>query len=73
MPESYWTVFGLLPRFLIVLKDSQKVLEAMLAHDRSRDYSEKCYICDAPGFLFSFFYLLCIVFMRNPIKGNNET
>jgi hypothetical protein len=58
--KSYWitSIFGIFPRFLIVLKDSNEMLEAIFAHDRSRDDSVKSFICDAPIFCIYFVELL---------------
>jgi hypothetical protein len=52
--NGYWitSIFGIFPRFLIVLKDSNEMLKAIFAYDRNRDDSVKSFICDAPIFFF---------------------
>jgi hypothetical protein len=53
--KGYWIIFRIIPRFLNVPPDSKEVLEAISAHDRSRDGPEKSCICDAPLFIFILF------------------
>jgi hypothetical protein len=48
-------VYGIFPRFLIILKDSKQALEVIFAHDRSRDESVKSFVCDAGIFVFTLF------------------